>query len=67
MGVNADQIDDGAVYFIHSASNSNLVWDVPANNYSNGTAPILYSKLGGVINALLCMKKLNIIAKRITP
>ena len=46
LGVNADQIDDGAVYFIHSASNSNLVWDVPANNYSNGTAPILYSKLG---------------------
>lgn len=25
LGVNADQIDDGAVYFIHSASNSNLV------------------------------------------
>lgn len=27
---NVDKIDDGGVYFIKSASNNNLVWDIPS-------------------------------------
>lgn len=46
LWTNADKIDDGGVYFIRNANNSNFVWDMPNNNYSDGTAPILYSSTG---------------------
>lgn len=46
LWINADSIDDGGVYFIKNAGNSNLVWDVPNSNYNNGTAPIIYGSNG---------------------
>lgn len=46
LWINADSIDDGGVYFIRNAGNSNLVWDVPNSNYNDGTAPILYGSNG---------------------
>lgn len=43
---NAENIDDGGVYFIRNAGNSDLVWDIPNSNYNNGTEPILYNSNG---------------------
>ncbi|MDD4531890.1 MAG: hypothetical protein PHW22_00375 [Bacilli bacterium] len=43
LWTNVDELDDGGVYFIRTAGNDNLVWDIPNSNYSDGTAPILYS------------------------
>ncbi len=46
LWTNVDEIDDGGVYFIRNAGNDSLVWDIPNSNYSDGTAPILYSSNG---------------------
>lgn len=42
----ADEIEDGAVYFIRSAVLDSQVLDVPNSNYSNGQDLILYHSLG---------------------
>lgn len=42
----ADEIEDGAVYFIRSALLDNQVLDVSNSNYSNGQDLILYHSLG---------------------
>ena len=41
-----NEIEDGAVYFIRNANNTNLVWDMPNANTSVGTTPILYGSTG---------------------
>ena len=43
---NVDKIDDGAVYFIRNAANTDYVWDMPNGNYKEGTEPILYVSKG---------------------
>ena len=38
---NVDKIDDGAVYFIRNAANTNFIWDMPNGNVAEGVEPII--------------------------